>query len=90
MKKKRDIEAAQNENDKIREKDREIRDAEARKESLIKHNERVNNKMTSLRKYEDFLKLVKEKNQDEFSELGDILTRYNTLEETNRGLKYDL
>jgi len=46
--------------------------------------------MTSLRKYEDFLKLVKEKNQDEFSELGDILTRYNTLEETNRGLKYDL
>ena len=85
--KKRDIEAANSEQDKIREKDREIDEANSRKFSLAKHNERVNKKMTNLRNYENYLKLVQSKNQDEFSELQDVLTRHTTLETTNNDLK---
>ena len=61
-KKKRDEEAAGNERDRILEKEREIEEAEARMKSLVKHNERVNEKMKSLRNYENFLNEVKGKN----------------------------
>lgn len=33
-----------------------------------------------MRKYEEFLENVKQKNPDEFSELGDILSRYRQLD----------
>ena len=57
---------------------------------MIKHNERVNKKMNSLERYQDFLKLVSNKNPDEFTELGDILLRHLTLETTNKDLREDL
>ena len=40
-----------------------------------------------MREYENFLKKVKEENQDEYNELNDIVSRYNTLSESNKKLK---
>ena len=56
--KKRDIEAAQNEMEKIRDKDREIAEANAKREALIRYNEKVERKATGLKEYEKFLRLV--------------------------------
>lgn len=43
-----------------------------------------------MREYENFLKRVKEENQDEYNELNDIVSRYNTLSESNKKLKTGL
>ena len=40
-----------------------------------------------MKKYEEFLEQVKDKNQDEFSDIQDIITRYTTLCEANTKLK---
>ena len=40
-----------------------------------------------MRKFEMFLEKVKEQNQDEFSELNDILSRYYTLKGSNDKLQ---
>ena len=75
---------------KIKEKNQEIEQANAKKEQLTEYNERVNNKMAQLKEYENFLRRVQLANPDEFSELDDILKRYGTLEDTNKKLKNDL
>ena len=74
--KKRDNDNADLERGKIEEKNREIQEAEAKKDALKKYNERVNKKMERLKKYEEFLRKVQAANQDEFGELIDILQRH--------------
>ena len=39
-----------------------------------------------MKKFETFLERVKERNQDEFTELTDILSRYQTLKTSNEKL----
>ena len=40
-----------------------------------------------MKKFEVFLERVKEQNPDEFSELADILSRYQTLKDSNERLQ---
>ena len=68
---------------KIADKEKEIRQQEAREESLHKHSELINKKLEKLKKYDDFLKKVQTKHADEFIELQDILGRYQILSESN-------
>jgi len=50
----------------------------------------LRNKVEAMKEYENFLKMVKEQNQDEFNELNDIVSRYNTLSESNKKLQKGL
>ncbi|CAG9333940.1 unnamed protein product [Blepharisma stoltei] len=42
--------------------------------------------VTKMRKYEDFLERVREKNPDDFTDISDILARYNTLKQSYEDL----
>jgi multidrug resistance efflux pump len=44
---------------------------------------RIETKTAAMREYGDYLESVKQNNQDEYSEIGDILSRYNTLKQSN-------
>jgi hypothetical protein len=43
--------------------------------------------MKAMKKFEQFLERVKENNPDEFQELHDILSRYQTLKASNERLQ---
>jgi len=45
--------------------------------------------MKQLKQFEDFLKLVQEKNSDEFLELKDIIERFTRLQKSNKDLARD-
>lgn len=86
-------------NAKIEELKREI--AALQKKSTLQEREVMKSTLYTVRKYEEFLEQVREKYPDEFTDIGDILTRYSTLrnsytelterrrklEEENEGLK---
>lgn len=67
-----------------------IDELDQRYKELVKDSNRIERKVEAMRKYENFLKLVKEQNPDEFNELNDIVSRYNTLYESNRKLQEGL
>ncbi|MDR3582347.1 MAG: hypothetical protein P4L67_03690 [Candidatus Pacebacteria bacterium] len=46
----------------------------------------IERKVNAMHKYEEFLEKVKGQYSDEFSEMTDILNRYETLKKTNKGL----
>ena len=71
---------------KIEEKQREIQEEELRKEKLKQHLALIEKKMGKLGKFEQFLKQVQSKNQEEYPELQDILQRYRTLKDSNERL----
>jgi hypothetical protein len=48
---------------------------------------RIEAKVKKMKQYEEFLERVKELNSDDFSELKEILLRYNTLKESHETLK---
>lgn len=48
--------------------------------------DRIERKVKAMKKFESFLERVKEQNTDEFQELHDILSRYNTLKSSNERL----
>ena len=52
---------------------------------LRKKADKIEAKVQKMKQFEDFLEKVKERN-DEFSELKEILLRYNTLNDSNSNL----
>jgi len=84
--KQRDQEAAQNERLKIEEKDREIKQAELRLQALRNQHTRIEDKVTKLKKFEDFLRDVQAAYADEFGDLQEITTRHTRLADTNKFL----
>jgi len=46
----------------------------------------IERKVNAMHKYEEFLEKVKTQYSDEFSEMTDIVNRYETLKKTNKGL----
>lgn len=53
---------------------------------LMEKQGRINLKVNAMKKYEEYLESVKERNSDEYSELQDILARYKTLKDSNEKL----
>ena len=49
--------------------------------------DKIERKMKAMKKFEMFLERVKENNPDEFQELHDILSRYQTLKASNERLQ---
>lgn len=49
--------------------------------------DKIDRKVKAMKKFEMFLERVKEQNQDEFGELHDILSRYQTLKDSNQRLQ---
>ena len=84
---------ASNANKKIEAERREI---EEKNDAIKNKNEerkktgeafaRIDKKVTAMHKYEDFLEKVKSQYSDEFTEITDILNRYETLKKTNKEL----
>ncbi len=54
---------------------------------LLDKQKRIQLKVNAMRKYENYLESVKELHQDEYQELSDILSRYETLHRSNIKLK---
>jgi hypothetical protein len=52
-----------------------------------KKAEKIQKKVEVMKKYEEFLEKVKEKNPDEFNDLGDIILRYSLLVKKQTELK---
>ena len=50
---------------------------------LKKKAQRIESKKQAIMKYENFLEEVQKENTDEFQEVNDILTRYDTLVREN-------
>eukprot|EP01022_Parablepharisma_sp_SALTPOND_P034912 TRINITY_DN934_c3_g1_i1.p4 TRINITY_DN934_c3_g1~~TRINITY_DN934_c3_g1_i1.p4 ORF type:complete len:323 (+),score=58.36 TRINITY_DN934_c3_g1_i1:849-1817(+) len=78
---------------KIDNEEKEIRDKEElirrKKEELKKITDismMIEKKVNAMHKYEEFLEKVKSQYSDEFSEMTDILNRYETLKKTNKEL----
>lgn len=71
------------ENRLIKEKDEEIRRKEEELDTLKRQTHNIAIKVESMKAYESYLKDVRDKNPDEYSELSDIRSRYNTLKESN-------
>ncbi len=47
---------------------------------------RITLKVNAMRKYETYLESVRDRNPDEYQELSDILSRYQTLKKSNERL----
>jgi hypothetical protein len=56
-------------------------------EQLTAKADKIERKMKAMKKFEMFLERVKENNPDEFQELHDILSRYQTLKASNERLQ---
>lgn len=64
-------------------KDKEIAQAEQKKQALEEQHDRIEKKMKQLQKFEEFLKQVQLQYSDEFTDLSEIDTRYRRLSDTN-------
>lgn len=53
---------------------------------LLEKKNRIDLKVKAMRKYEIYLESVRDRNQDEYQELSDILSRYHTLKRSNTNL----
>lgn len=58
--------------------------ATLRFKALEEQHKKIENKMSKLVKFEDYLKKVQEKYSDEFTDLLEIITRYTRLDDANR------
>ena len=70
----------------INEKDDELMRKRQELETLKRQTANISIKVNSMKAYEKYLEDVKDKNQDEYSELSDIRSRYVTLKESNMKL----
>jgi hypothetical protein len=53
----------------------------------LKEAKKIETKVQYMQKFEAFLEKVKDQHPDEFQELNDILSRYQTLKHSNRRLQ---
>lgn len=85
--KTKDLESAEMEREKIKEKDREIEQANRKLAALKAQHLRIERKMNKLQKFENFLKDVQQQYADEFTDLLEISMRYTRLSDTHELLK---
>ncbi len=77
-----------NEEKKAREqKEKEIQEIRQQCEELQEHQQKVERKVQNLKKYEEYLETVTKAYPDQYSDLTEILTRYNTLVKSNDHLQ---
>lgn len=86
MRRKKDLELAAAEREKIREKEEEIERGNIAKENLKIKAKKISQKVEAMQKFEKFLERVKDEHPDEFQELQDIVSRYHTLKNSNDNL----
>ena len=67
-------------------KEKDILDLNQQHQELQRYASRLDRKVTALKKYEEYLDLVYKNNTDQYTEIQDILTRYATLEKSNKSL----
>ena len=71
-------------------KNTQFQDLKRQLDELNEKSRRIDRKSAAMKKYEDFLKLVREQNSDDFTELSDIVNRFTTLNESNKKLQSGL
>jgi chromosome segregation ATPase len=87
-KKKQDYTKKKNEEDsRIEGLKRQIDKKKEQYTILLDKQKRIQLKVNAMRKYENYLENVKDLHQDEYQELSDILSRYETLQRSNIKLK---
>ena len=80
-------EKADYESNLIADKEAELQRKRQELRTLKRQTDNISVKVSCMKEYESFLEDVKEKNQDEYSELSDIRSRHMTLDESNKKLK---
>lgn len=70
----------------IKAKDEELKRKKEELERLKRQTDNISVKVQSMKAYEQFLEQVKEKNPDEYNELSDIRSRYETLNNSYKKL----
>lgn len=83
---RKDNDLALQEDAKIRQLESEIEEKNQLLEMYKKKANQIEKKVKNMKKFETFLDRVKDQNQDEFSELADILGRYKQLSVKNNEL----
>jgi len=68
-------------------KEHEIEELQQKIDDLQRDSEQIAKKVDSMKKYEEYLDRVKAVKPDEFPDKSDIISRFNTLEESNRKLR---
>lgn len=86
MRRKKDMQLHEIEEEKIKEKEKESLRGKEIKASLNQKAKDIERKVERMQKFEAFLERVKEQHPDEFQELNDILSRYYTLQKANKKL----
>jgi Domain of unknown function (DUF4200) len=87
IRRKKDTELFQAEEEKKKEKSAEVIKGQILKQELLQRAEKIEEKVDRMKQYEEFLERVKEAHPDEFQELNDILARYKTLSDSNAKLR---
>ena len=87
MRRVKDEELAQTEKRKIDKLEEEIAEKKQQLEIYKTKSMKIEKKVESMKKFEKFLKKVKDANPDEFPELIDILSRHKQLIAKNQELK---
>ena len=57
---------------------------------MLDKQTRINLKVKAMKKYEAYLESVRDRNPDEYQELQDILSRYETLKRSNTSLTQNM
>ena len=86
MKKKKDEDMTEVEKKKIFALDDEVSEKNKQLEIYRKKAEKIDRKVGTMKKFDDFLEVVRDQNQDEFGELQDIISRYAQLKSKNNEL----
>jgi hypothetical protein len=74
-------------NELLIQKEKEIERKQKQLEILQQKSKRISLKREAIMKYERYLENVQQSNTDEFEDIGTILTRYNTLIDSNKNLQ---
>lgn len=88
--KNKKIRAERRFNDERAETEKVERDIEKMKhelEILEEHRKIFDKKITNLQKFEDFLRIIVQEHQDQYTDVGDFLQRFRVLEQNNKHLK---
>lgn len=86
MRKNKDIEVTNNEMQKIAQHEADIQRLQKTYQAYQRKAKKIEMKVEQMKKYEQFLERVKEANQDEFTDIIDILSRYVQLKSKNEEL----
>jgi|LauGreDrversion4_2_1035121.scaffolds.fasta_scaffold45848_1 predicted esterase YcpF (UPF0227 family) len=76
MRRKKDAELYKIEEEKIKDKNEEVLRGIYQKDQLAAKAKQIEDRVKSMKQFEDFLEKVKEKHSDEFQEINDILQRH--------------